>query len=181
MNLNTLCADSSHSTVRFPVGLRESEALAGGRASGDDLEVAFSRIREEMREGSGMVFRVVIQGKSRALDPVIRDEAYRIGREALLNAFRHSEAGRIEIDLEYAPKKLRIAVRDDGKGMTPESLRSGIGHRGLSGIREVAERMGAKLKLSSRAEAGTEVELSIPAHIAFAPETHDRRLGCAPV
>src|SRR5580692_6474409 len=82
-----------------------------------------------------------------------------VSREALLNAFRHSEARRVEIDLEYAPRQLRIAVRDNGKGITPESLRSGVGHRGLSGIRDVAERMGAKLKLSSRAEAGTEVEL----------------------
>lgn len=179
MNFNGLFRDTSQPMVRFPEGPREPEGMAQARTSGDDLEVAFSRIREEMRLGARMVFRMVIRGKSRALDPMIRDEAYRIGREALLNAFRHSEAGRVEIDLEYAPKQLRIAVRDNGKGITPETLRSGIGHRGLSGIRDVAERMGAKLKLSSRAEAGTEVELSIPAHIAFA--TNNRRLESAPV
>jgi signal transduction histidine kinase len=72
-------------------------------------------------------------------------------------------------------------VRDNGKGIAPELLRSGRGHRGLSGIRDQAERMGAKLKLLSRAEAGTEVELSIPAHIAFVSQTNDRRLECAPV
>jgi len=181
MNVNGLYGDTSQPTVRFPEGPREPQGMARDRASGDDLEVAFARIREEMRLGARMVFRMVIRGKSRALDPVIRDEAYRIGREALLNAFRHSEARRVEIDLEYAPRQLRIAVRDNGKGITPESLRSGIGHRGLSGIRDVAERMGAKLKLSSRAEAGTEVELSIPAHIAFASEINNRRLECAPV
>ena len=89
MNFNGLYRDTSQPMVRFPEGPRESEGMAQARTSGDDLEVAFSRIREEMRLGARMVFRMVISGKSRALDPMIRDEAYRIGREALLNAFRH--------------------------------------------------------------------------------------------
>jgi signal transduction histidine kinase len=124
----------------------------------------------------------VIHGKCRALRPAIRDEAYRIGREALLNAFRHSKAGRVEVDLEYAPKQFRIAVRDNGKGITPESFRAErSGHKGLSEMRDLAERMGAKLKLLSRAAAGTEIELSIPGHIAFASQTNVRRLRSAHV
>jgi signal transduction histidine kinase len=181
MKLNGLYQDTTQPTVRPQQGPRESAGFAEDRAAGDDLEIAFSRIRAEMRLGAQMVFRMVIRGKSRALDPLIRDEAYRIGREALVNAFLHSEAARVEVDLEYAPRQLRIAVRDNGKGIAPELLRSGRGHRGLSGIRDQAERMGAKLKLLSRAEAGTEVELSIPAHIAFVSQTNDRRLECAPV
>jgi signal transduction histidine kinase len=143
----------------------------------DDLETAFSRIREEAPLEAQVECRMVIQGKCRALRPAIRDEAYRIGREALLNAFRHSKAGLVEVDLEYAPKQFRIAVRDNGKGITPESFRAGRGgHTGLSGMRDLAERMGAKLKLLSRVAAGTEVELSIPGHIAFASQTNVRRL-----
>ena len=147
------------------------------RPTHDDLETAFSRIREEAPVEAQVECRMVIRGKCRALRPAIRDEAYRIGREALVNAFRHSKAGLVEVDLEYAPKQFRIAVRDNGKGMTPESFRAGRGgHRGLSGMRDLAERMGAKLKLLSRVAAGTEVELSIPAHIAFASQTNVRRL-----
>lgn len=155
---------------------------AQDRETHDDLETAFSRIREEAPLESQVECRMVIQGKCRALRPVIRDKAYRIGREALLNAFRHSKAGRVEVDLEYAPKQFRIAVRDNGKGITLESFRAGRGgHKGLSGMRDLAERMGAKLKLWSRVAAGTEVELSIPGHIAFASQTNVRRLGSAEV
>jgi signal transduction histidine kinase len=173
--------------VHFQELPRASEGIAHDRPSPDrpihdDLETAYSRIREEAPLEARVECRMVIQGKSRALRPLIRDEAYRIGREALLNAFRHSKAGRVEVDLEYAPRQFRIAVRDNGTGITAESFRAGRGgHKGLSGMRDLAERMGAKLKLLSRAAAGTEVELSIPGHIAFASQIHVRRLGSAQV
>ncbi len=178
MNLNSFRQDISQLSARFQQGPRESEGIARDRSADNDLEIAFSRIREEVRLGAQVVFRMVIRGKSRALDPLIRDEAFRIGREALVNAFLHSGAELVEVDLEYAPRQLRISVRDDGKGITPESLQSECSHQGLSEIRDIAQRMGAKLKLLSRVEAGTEVELSIPAHIAFASETNPRRLEC---
>ena len=138
----------------------------------DDLEIAFARIREEVRERAQVVFRVVVEGQPRALHPSIRDEVYRIGREALLNAFRHSEARQVEVNLEYAPKRLRITVRDDGKGVSPEMFRSGgCDHRGLSWMQQLAERIGRRLRLFSRPAAGTEVELSIPGRIAFGLHT----------
>jgi signal transduction histidine kinase len=93
---------------------------------------------------------------------------YRIGREALVNAFRHSEAAEIEVEIEFAASELRVLVRDNGLGIDPEVLRAGReGHWGLSGMRERAEGMGARLKVWSRAGAGTEVELSVPGEIAF--------------
>ena len=108
---------------------------------------------------------------SSRLHPIIRDEAYRIGREALVNAFRHAQAGKIDVELEYAAKSLRIVVRDDGTGIDAQVLESGKdGHWGLSGMRERAESIGARLRVWSRINTGTEVELSIPAHIAFAPQ-----------
>ena len=81
------------------------------------------------------------------LHPLIRDEVYRIGREALVNAFRHSGAAEIEVEVEYAVSHLRVRVRDDGRGIDDEVLRSGReGHWGLSGMRERAERIGARFK-----------------------------------
>jgi signal transduction histidine kinase len=146
----------------------------------EDLEVAFSRIQREDPTGARATFRIVREGRPRDLRPVIRQEAYRIGREAVLNAFRHSGASRVEVDLEYAPTRLRITVRDDGRGITPGLFGSGSGgHKGLSAMRDLAERMGAKLKLLSRVAAGTEVELCIPGRIAFASPTKVRRLGWA--
>jgi len=99
---------------------------------------------------------------------VIRDEVYRIGREALINAFRHSSAQNIELELEYAAAQLRLLVRDDGCGIDPDVLRAGReGHWGLPGMRERAERIGAHFHVWSSSTAGTEVELSVPSQIAF--------------
>ncbi|HUE00981.1 MAG TPA: ATP-binding protein, partial [Bryobacteraceae bacterium] len=82
-------------------------------------------------------FRVIVQGQRRPLRPVLRDELYRIGREALVNAFRHSGAKSIEVEVEYSARQLRILVRDDGCGIDPQLLHSGRdGHWGLPGMRE---------------------------------------------
>ena len=148
------------------------DAVSGLRATSgnaDDLETAFSRIGQELGNDRIKDYRVIVEGKPIQLHPIIRDEVYRIGREALVNAFRHAQAGKIEVEVEYAAKNLRIVVRDDGMGIDEHVLQSGKdGHWGLSGMRERAESIGARLRVWSRNHAGTEVELSIPAHIAFA-------------
>jgi signal transduction histidine kinase len=132
-----------------------------------DVEQAFSRIQHEIANEQPIGYRVTVDGRPRPVHPIIRDEIYRIGREALVNAFRHSQARHIEVEVKYKANHLRVIVRDDGSGITPQMLRSGRdGHWGLSGMRERAERIGARLKVRSRA-AGTEVELSVPGHVAF--------------
>ncbi|HWN44656.1 MAG TPA: two-component regulator propeller domain-containing protein [Thermoanaerobaculia bacterium] len=134
----------------------------------DDLGQALSRVPQEFGLKEPGNFRVLVEGPERPLHPLIRDEVYRIGREALVNAFRHSGAAGIEVEIEFAARALRVLVRDDGKGIDPEVLRAGReGHWGLSGMRERAERMGARLKVWSRAGAGTEIELSVPGEVAF--------------
>ncbi|MGA2597341.1 MAG: ATP-binding protein [Bryobacteraceae bacterium] len=141
-----------------------------------DLEAAFSTICQELAATKKATFRVTVQGQPKVLRPPIRDEAYRIVREALLNASRHSDADLIEIDIEYGPTRLRLVVRDDGSGMTPESLGcSFTKHRGLLEMRERADHIGGKLKLSSSLAAGTEVELTIPKHFAFLPPSEPQR------
>jgi ligand-binding sensor domain-containing protein/signal transduction histidine kinase len=147
-------------------GLRSS---TGGAAGADDLEQALSRVPQELAlQEQPAGFRVIVEGRARPLHPVIRDEVYRIGREALVNAFRHAGASSIEVELDYAASSLRMLVRDNGCGIDPQVLRAGRdGHWGLSGMRERAERIGARFKVFSRAAAGTEVELSVPGHTAF--------------
>ena len=151
-------------------GLRSP--AAGNEA---DLEQALSRVREELNAKEAIDFRVIGQGQARPLDAVIRDEVYRIGREAVVNAFQHSEANRIEVEVEFAAKGLRVAVRDDGRGIDPQLLQSGRdGHWGLAGMRERAKRIGGRLKVWSGADTGTEVELSVPAGIAFRSQARRR-------
>src|SRR5262249_26913829 len=116
-------------------------------------------------------YRVIVKGQDRPLNPIIRDEVYRIGREAVVNACRHAAAGRIEIEFEYGFGGLRMLVRDNGRGIDPKVAQSGRdGHWGLSGMQERAERIGAKFSLKSRVGGGTEVDLAVPARVAFPQE-----------
>ena len=150
-------------------GLRSTDSSSRG------LVQSFSAIQAELPEGRHIDYRVTVEGQSLPLQPVIRDEVFHIGREALLNAFRHSQAKTIELELEYGQKQLRVLVRDDGRGIDPQMLHSGReGHWGISGMRERAEEIGAGLKLWSREGAGTEVELSIPARIAYVSDSSRR-------
>jgi len=142
----------------------------------DDLEQALSRVRDELSAKEGIDFRVIGEGQTRPLDVVIRDDVYRIGREAVVNAFQHAGANRIEVEVEFAAKGLRIAVRDNGRGIDPQLLQSGReGHWGLAGMQERAKRIGGRLKVWSRAGTGTEVELSVPGSIAFLALDRPRR------
>ncbi len=153
-------------------------AVRGLRSAHDDsndLGQAFSRVAQELVIQQEVDFRVVMEGLPRALHPVIRDEVYRIGRESLVNAFRHSRATKIEVEVDYSASNLRILVRDNGCGIDPQVLRAGReGHWGLPGMRERAEKVGAKFRVLSRAEAGTEVELTVPGQVAFQSHTFAR-------
>jgi signal transduction histidine kinase len=119
---------------------------------------------------------VIVDGERRPLHPLLRDEVYRIGREAVINAFRHAHAKRVEMELEYSSKQLRVMVRDDGCGIAPTVLQTGReGHWGLSGMRERADRIGAQFHVMSSASAGTEIELSIPGSVAFQGQANRKR------
>jgi len=98
----------------------------------------------------------------------VLDEAFRIGREALSNAFQHSGTSKIEVELIYEHDEIRLRIRDDGNGFDPRIVETGKpGHWGLSGMRERANQVGAKLNVWSRPNAGTEVDLTIPARVAY--------------
>ena len=149
-------------------GRNAVRGLRSGHDDSDDLSQAFSHVAQELVIQQDVDFRVVMEGMPRALHPVIRDEVYRIGRESLVNAFRHSRASRIDVEIDYSTRNLRILVRDNGCGIDPQVLRAGRdGHWGLPGMRERAEKVGAKLRVWSRAAAGTEVELTVPGQVAF--------------
>jgi signal transduction histidine kinase len=146
-------------------------ALHGLRTREDnhgDLERAFSRMRQELSADEKVSYRIIVHGIARRFQPAIRDEVYRIGREAVVNAFLHAQAKAVEVEVEYTSMFLRVQVRDDGCGIDPAVLHSGReGHWGLMGMRERSERIGASLKLRSRLGAGTEIELIVPGLIAF--------------
>ena len=146
------------------------QGLRASKSGSADLAQAFLQTRQEFPSRFQTGFRVIVEGAPRPLRPLIRDEVYLIGHEALSNAFRHSHATDIEVELEYAASHLRVFVRDNGGGIDPQVLRSGRdGHWGLSGMKERTGRIGGELRVLSREEAGTEVELSVPSRVAFEP------------
>jgi signal transduction histidine kinase/ligand-binding sensor domain-containing protein len=138
-----------------------------------DLATSLSALGNELRKGidpqSKPQYRVVVEGKPRELTAVARDEAYRIVREAVSNAYQHAKAGYIETDLTFGEADLTIRVRDDGIGVDAQILAQGQrpGHWGLPGMRERSERLGGQLNVWSERNAGTEIELRIPADIAY--------------
>ena len=133
------------------------------------LGQAFAGVPTELGLPPTIGFRVVVEGQQRELSAPLRSEVYRIGREAIFNAYRHSRAKDVEAEIEYRPAGLRIAVRDNGCGIDPDALKWGReGHWGLQGMRERAERIGGRLRILSRVALGTEVELCVPGRIAFA-------------
>lgn len=129
---------------------------------------AFASVPNDLGFSSAIGFRLAVLGRERELREGLRDEVYRIGREAIINACRHSQATEIVIEIEYRPTELRIVVRDNGCGIAPQVLQRGRnGHWGLHGMRERADRIGAQLRLSSKVALGTEVELRVPGRMAF--------------
>jgi signal transduction histidine kinase len=99
---------------------------------------------------------------------MIRDEIYRITREALRNAFHHARGRNIEAEITYRGRAFLLRIRDDGEGIPPEVLEQGrSGHYGVPGMRERARQIGGKLDIWSRVGAGTEIEFSIAASIAY--------------
>jgi signal transduction histidine kinase len=120
---------------------------------------------------------VIVEGKPQRLSPVLQDEVYRIGREVIRNAFYHAAASGIEVEIRYDEHQLRLRIRDDGKGIDPKVLEAGgsPGHWGLPGIRERAERIASQFEFWSEAGAGTEVELKVPAALAYKKDQNGSR------
>jgi signal transduction histidine kinase len=142
----------------------------------EDLVTSLTALGEGLANaGSGAEspnFRVLVEGKPRVLHPQLQNDLYRIAREAVANAFRHSNAANIELDIRYAPDLLRLRVRDDGVGLDPRILAAGRreGHWGVPGMQERALALHATLDIWSEVNRGTEIELTIPGSTAYAAD-----------
>lgn len=149
-------------------GRNALRSLRSRQTSSEGLEKALSLLPKEFALPENIDFVVATDGQPRVLRPLVRDEAYLIAREAVINAFRHARASKIEVEVGYATRNLRVMVRDNGCGIDSQLLRVGReGHWGLPGMRERAEKIGGKLSVLSGVDAGTEIELSMPGTLAF--------------
>ncbi len=133
----------------------------------NDLAEAFRRATDECRLQSPMEASFSLAGNAREMHPVVRDEVYRIGYEAIRNACMHSRGSRLEVGLKYG-HDLVVLVRDNGVGIDPSLAQQGKdGHFGLQGMRERAARIGGKLAVVSSTSSGTEITVVVPGSLAF--------------
>lgn len=148
-------------------GLR-SEPIAQGNLA-ELLTATSQELATFGTDNHARIFDLIEEGERRSLSPTANNEVCRIARELLRNAFRHAHATRIEAEIRYDNQALRIRIRDNGVGIDPKVLKEGgmPGHWGLRGVRERAERIGAQLDFWSEAAAGTEVQLTVPASVAY--------------
>jgi signal transduction histidine kinase len=137
-----------------------------GSLAASSLEHAFSKLLEEVTPCRGIQVRLLVQGRTPALNPAIREQLFLIGREAVMNSFRHSHATKIDVEVEYMRGFVRVLVRDNGCGIETDALqKSGDWHWGLRGMCERAEDIGAQFHVRSSPGAGTEVSVAVPVNV----------------
>ncbi|OLB21723.1 MAG: hypothetical protein AUH16_01675 [Acidobacteria bacterium 13_2_20CM_57_7] len=133
----------------------------------NDLAEALRRATDDGLIPNSMSVTFSVVGDTREMHPIVRDEIYRIGYEAIRNACMHSGASQLEVELRYA-NNLALRVSDNGTGIDPAIADRGKDeHFGLQGMRERAARVGGKLTLASSSNSGTEIKLVVPGGIIF--------------
>jgi ligand-binding sensor domain-containing protein/signal transduction histidine kinase len=146
----------------------------------DDLVRALSTIRDEFAaDGTNRTpIDIVVSGTERPLKSIVGAEVYRIADEGVRNAYRHAAARQITLEIAFDARQFRLRVRDDGKGIDEQVIRSRppAGHFGLQGMRERAELAGGRLDIWSKTGSGTQIQLTIPAAAAYADSPSQRTI-----
>jgi signal transduction histidine kinase/ligand-binding sensor domain-containing protein len=143
-----------------------------------ELSQALKAEVEYMAHVGGAHFTTSVAGAVRDLHPIVREEVFLIAREALTNAFRHSQAQHIEAEISYGKAALAVRIRDDGHGIVPELSSSAAleDHFGLLGMRERAQKIRATLTVQSKPGLGSEIQLKVPADLAYRGSRRSRSL-----
>jgi len=162
---NSLLASLTH---RLRESIARSRNMVGSLHSTAVVQYSLVEVlrnaEAEFRLGDLPAFELRSEGEPRQIHPLVRDEAYRICREAVANAFRHSNANHVRVTVMYLREALEVEINDDGTGMDEETrLHGRPGHFGLPGMQANANRIGAHITIQSSPEQGTTVVLRINA------------------
>jgi signal transduction histidine kinase/ligand-binding sensor domain-containing protein len=131
----------------------------------NDLAGGFRRALDECH--SSMEVSLQLWGQIREMHPIVRDEVYRIGYEAIRNACVHSHATKLRVELSYG-QDLSLRICDNGVGIDPDIVHRGKpGHFGIQSMRERAERIMGKFSIESTAGFGTAITLTVPGGIIY--------------
>jgi ligand-binding sensor domain-containing protein/signal transduction histidine kinase len=129
----------------------------------NDLPTALSETARRLTNETAIQAQVEVNGTFRPLARLVEDNLLRIGQEAMNNAVKHAQAQRIFVNLVFDARRVRLSVRDDGRGFDSQVAGNGrAGHFGLIGMRERAAQIGGTLSIHSTAGSGTEVVADVP-------------------
>lgn len=105
-----------------------------------------------------------VSGERHPLAPQLETTALRIGREAVVNALKHADARKVEVNLEYDAHVLRLQIRDDGRGIESGAAEAAAanGHLGIASMRARAHRVAGTMEIFSGPSGGTTVRVSLP-------------------
>ncbi|WP_167235375.1 sensor histidine kinase [Massilia genomosp. 1] len=134
-----------------------------------ELHDALHKLGSELEQKGGARFSLSVRGTPAPLRPLVRDEVYQVGHEAIVNAFRHAHALHVKVDIDYGARLFLMTVDDDGLGIDA-SYRTPQGrpdHWGLRGMHERVARIGAQLIIDSDPARGSEIRLGIKAQLAY--------------
>jgi len=142
-------------------------SLRSSTIQGNDLAEGLRKATQDVLIPPSMTINFSVVGTATEMHPIVRDEIYRIGHEAIHNAAIHSRANRVEVELKYG-HELQVRVNDNGIGIDPAIVDQGKpGHFGIQGMRERAARIGGNLTVLSSPGLGTEITIVVPGRIVF--------------
>ncbi len=136
-------------------------ALRPQALDGESLPSALATYVRKATAGTSTAGCFRVCGEPAALAPEAETQLLRIGQEAVANARRHARASHITVELAYERGQVELSIFDDGHGFDLNSPRERKG-LGLVGIKERAEKIGARLEVESRPGTGTSVRVSVP-------------------
>jgi len=133
----------------------------------NDLREAFQRATQEGNVPASMNAEVIIVGEARDMHPMVRDEIYCIGSEAIRNACQHSLATNLLVEVQYG-RDLVVKISDNGVGLPQNIASEGkAGHFGLTGMRERARKIAADFQVTASPGHGTTISVRVPGHVVF--------------
>jgi signal transduction histidine kinase len=160
-------AEASLARLREAVGA--AHELVRGRLKELSAPVPLGGVREAVAEvcarfeSHGLPVRLHASGPTVEPAPETLAALTRVLTEALANVERHAEASMVEVDLRVEDERLTIALRDDGRGFTVDTVDGADeGHLGLTLMRRRALEAGGALAIHSAPGTGTRVWLRVP-------------------
>jgi signal transduction histidine kinase len=145
---------------------RAMQALRSYHLDQANLHDALCQIAHQIFAHSGIQVHSSQTGCSYKLPPQVEDALLRIGQEALSNAFKHSQATVVQLNLSYELGQCVLQIQDNGVGFVqntvPTSNAYSIQHFGLTGMAERSQRIDAQLNVESILKQGTTITVIVP-------------------